>query len=180
MIAAGTSRGPFRSRTTPANVLAPARGNLTEPPRAVLWVVDDLEANHHLVRRSLPEGYEAACDLVAYLSAEKALADLEGAFGPEAWVAPPDVVFMDFFLGGLYGNEVTKLLRAAFARNGLAGPFVIGHSSAYAASLEIVRSGGDVAIEKDRHAPFSRGVRQLFPDLDALRSHAGRAARPAP
>lgn len=145
--------------------------------RTVVWVVDDVEPNHQLVRRSLPEGFEAICDLVCYLAPEDALADLDVGFDADPTMLP-DVVFMDFFLGSLYGNEVTVKMRKAFADRGLRGPYIVGHSSAYPASLEIVRAGGDVAIAKDRHARISPGIQGLFPDRGALESYAGRASRP--
>jgi CheY-like chemotaxis protein len=147
--------------------------------RVVLWVVDDVADNHALVRRSLPPGFEAVCELVSFLDADEAILHLEVGLDadPERL---PDVIFMDFFLGDAYGNELTKRIRVAFAQKGLAGPFIVGHSSSRPASLEIVRSGGDVAIEKDRNAPVSPGVRDLFPDVAALESHAGRARRPLP
>jgi CheY-like chemotaxis protein len=144
---------------------------------AVVWVVDDLDANHALVSRSLPVGWETACELVLHRSGAEALADVAlGLDGDPGRL--PDVIFMDFFLGDDYGHLVTKKLREAFAARGLTGPFVVGHSSSPPASLEIVRAGGDVAIEKDRHAPVSRGVQKLFPDLAALAGYAGRARRP--
>ncbi len=147
--------------------------------RVVVWVVDDVEANHALVRRSLPLGFEAICDLVGVSSAEEALLQLEIGLDadPERL---PDVIFMDFFLGDSYGNEVTKKIRVEFAKKKLQGPFIVGHSSAPPASLEIVKCGGDVAIEKDRHAPVSAGVRRLFPDMATLVGYAGRARHTAP
>ena len=142
--------------------------------RVVVWIVDDLEANHALVRRSLPANFETVCELVSHASAEEALLHVEIGLDadPERL---PDVIFMDFFLGDAYGNEVTQKIRAAFLEKKLAGPYIVGHSSAPAASYEIVRAGGDVAIEKDRHAAFSAGVRALFPDLEALSRFCGRA-----
>ncbi len=145
--------------------------------RAVVWVVDDLPANHALVRRSLPAGFEAVCDLVSVGSGEEALLHVEVGLDADP-DRLPDVIFMDFFLGDGYGNEVTQKIRAAFGARRLAGPYIVGHSSSPPASLEIVRAGGDVAIEKDRHAAFSAGVRKIFPDLAALEDYAGRARRP--
>lgn len=148
--------------------------------RVVVWVVDDLDANHALVRRSLPPGFEAVCELVAIFSAEEALLHIDVALSALEEELLPDVIFMDFFLGDSYGNEVTKAIRRIFATKRLQGPYIVGHSSSPPASLEIVRAGGDVAIEKDRHASVSPGVRKLFPDVEALRAHAGRSRRPAP
>jgi hypothetical protein len=85
---------------------------------------------------------------------------------------------MDFFLGDDYGSVVTRKVRDAFAARGLKGPFIVGHSSSPPASLEIVRAGGDTAIEKDLRVPVSRGVRGLFPDVATLLSFAGRARKP--
>jgi CheY-like chemotaxis protein len=144
--------------------------------RAVVWVVDDLPAIQALVKRSLPAGFEAVCELVALGSGGEALLHVE--LGLDADVERlPDVIFMDFFLGDGYGNEVTQKIRSAFKARSLAGPYIVGHSSSPPASLEIVRAGGDVAIEKDRHAPFSAGVRKIFPDLAVLGGYAGRARR---
>ena len=142
----------------------------------IVWVVDDLPSNHDLVRRSLPAGWESVCELVSFDSGTSALEEL--ALGLD--VDPerlPDVVFMDFFLGDHYGNEVTKQLRTLFAAKGLAGPFVVGHSSALPASHEIVRAGGDVAIEKDKQARVSSGIQGLFPDAASRAAHQGRGRR---
>jgi len=142
-----------------------------------VWVVDDVAAIHALVERSLPAGFEAVCDLVSHVCAGDALLDLEvGLDGDPDRL--PDVIFMDFFIGDAYGNEVTKRVRELFAKKGLRGPYIVGHSSSPPASLEIVRSGGDVAIEKDRSVPVSPGVRQIFSTLDVLRSYSGRARKP--
>jgi hypothetical protein len=142
----------------------------------VVWVVDDLEANHALVRRSMPAGWSSVCNLVSHRSGGEAILEIGLALdtSPEKL---PDVVFMDFFLGDGYGNDFTVTIRKAFADRKLAGPYIVGHSSSPPASLEIVKAGGDVAIEKERHAPFSPGVRRLFPDLEAIKAHAGRAIR---
>jgi CheY-like chemotaxis protein len=145
--------------------------------RAVVWVVDDLPANHALVRRSLPEGFESVCELVAFASAAEAFLQIEVGLDGDS-TRLPDVIFMDFFIGDAYGNELTRKIRAAFGARRLMGPYIVGHSSSPPASLEIVRAGADVAIEKDRHAPVSPGVRRILPDLAALRDYAGRARRP--
>ncbi len=145
--------------------------------KAVVWIVDDVAAVHALVRRSLPTGFEEVCDLVSHVCGGDALLDLEIGLDadPERL---PDVIFMDFFLGDTYGNEVTKKVRELFAAKGLRGPYIVGHSSSPPASLEIVRAGGDVAIEKDRSVPLSAGVQKIFATLEALRSYSGRARRP--
>jgi CheY-like chemotaxis protein len=145
-----------------------------EPLRTVIWVLDDIEANHDFVRRSLPEGYESVCVFKTFVTAEDALRDLEKALDaiPEEL---PDVLFMDFFLGDDHGDEVTERIRAAFSAKRLTGPFIVGHSSSTPASLEILKKGGDIAIEKDRRTVHSRGVRRLFPDLAAIHRYAGRA-----
>ena len=150
--------------------------DMVSTPRAVIWVIDDVSANHDLVRRSLPPGFENTCVFRGYLSGEKALDDLADALAEEP-DALPDIVFMDFFLGTTSGDQVTVRVRAAFHARGLAGPFIVGHSSSPPASLEIVKHGGDVAIEKDRRVDVSRGVRSLFPDVATLGRYAGRARR---
>lgn len=139
-------------------------------------MIDDVSSNHELVRRSLPRGHEDACDLSGYLSAKEALEALATLLA-DGTDALPDVIFMDFFLGDGHGDEVTRAMREAFAAAGLAGPFIVGHSSASGASRQIVKAGGDVAIAKDKRAGVSPGVRELFPNAAALREHAGRARR---
>jgi CheY-like chemotaxis protein len=144
----------------------------------VVWVVDDVEANHDLVRRSLPHGHEDACDLTGYLTAREAL-DALALLLADRSEHLPDVIFMDFFLGDGQGDDVTRAVREAFAAAKLAGPFIVGHSSASGGSREIVKAGGDVAITKDKASGVSPGVQELFPDAKALRKHAGRARRKA-
>ncbi len=139
----------------------------------VIWVIDDLDENHALVERSLPEGWEERATFHGWLRAENALAAADAALGMKDDVALPDLVFMDFFITSMHGDEATRDLLALYAKHERAAvrPFIVGHSSLPAASAAIVRAGGDVVIQKPRTSGRSKPILELLPDLDALEGY---------
>ena len=142
-----------------------------------IWVIDDSPACQRLVARSLPAN-DGSYELSAWLDAQEALSQLqiliENSRGADFL---PDIVFMDFFLGGLYGDFVTQQIRQFFAAAGLQGPWIIGHSSLPRCSAIIVTVGGDITMRKDPSEPRSTDIVARFPDLASLQSFAGRACQ---
>jgi CheY-like chemotaxis protein len=143
-------------------------GQLPEPvARLVLWLVDDTK-DHHLTARETVAAWPTV-RFQGFLAAEDALeryAALAG--GRDAQL--PQVVLMDFFLGGRRGDEVTRELRALQPAH---RPLIIvGYSSIASGSRAIVEAGGNLIIRKvrDRHGRNPLLGRYLSELLGSARS----------
>jgi len=148
---------------------------MSEPPAGrtiVVWVIDDARDNHDLVERSLPDGWRAAAHFHAFLAPENALALARSALADGEDALLPDVVFMDFFLGTMHGDEATRALLELYREHDREGdrPVIVGHSSMPGASDAIVRVGADLAIRKPSTAGASAPIIDLFPDVESLRA----------
>lgn len=142
-----------------------------------IWVIDDSPACQRLVARSLPTN-DGSYEFSAWLDAQEALSQLQILIeNPQGADFLPDIVFMDFFLGALYGDFVTVQIREFFASAGLQGPLIIGHSSVPRCSARIVEVGGDITMRKDPSEPRSMDIVANFPDLASLQSFAGRSSQ---
>lgn len=147
--------------------------------RPVLWVIDDTPSNFHLVHRSLPEP-RSAYELLHYERGEDAIEALPPLIeSPEGRPFLPDIIFMDYFMGSMYGDEISRQILALFQSARLRGPWILGHSSVFKASQRIAATaGGDaIAIRKPGGAERSPDILELFPDVEALNKHAGRSGQ---
>lgn len=110
-----------------------------------LWLVDDTIEHHQVVGTTIHELGGVA--FTGFTIAQEAL-DAYARLASEAPGDLPDVVLMDFYLGELRGDAVTRRLRA------LQPPghpmTIVGYSSVPEGSRAIVEAGGDVILRKVR------------------------------
>jgi CheY-like chemotaxis protein len=150
---------------------------MTDTAIVPIWVIDDEPRNLRQVVetfRMLPlDGIEVVTFADARLAMAEYASLLEAA-APDA-VAIPRIVFMDYFLGGIYGNEVTDrfrvLHREAVARGAtVPAPVIIAHSSTRNGSLAIMQAGGDFILAKEPGAAMSMAItREFSNDADVER-----------
>lgn len=148
-----------------------------KPP--VVWVIDDALSNYRMVQRSMPQP-QSEYTLIHYLDAREALLELSVFLSEDNGLDHlPDIIFMDHFLGDIYGTEVTERVRQLFAQAGLRGPYIIGHSSLFQCSQAIQEIGGDTAFHKNANWARSPEIVAAFPEVESLAPFIGYARAPA-
>ncbi|MBN8524963.1 MAG: response regulator [Planctomycetes bacterium] len=109
----------------------------------LVWLIDDAESNHRAAAATIAQlpGFE----LEGFIDGEDALA----AYAQRAAHEPqtlPRIVLMDYYMGGLRGDEVTERMRAIHAI--AFSPVIVGYSSVASGSRSIVEAGGDTVVRK--------------------------------
>jgi CheY-like chemotaxis protein len=108
-----------------------------------VWLVDDTARHHDTARATLEGlGWHSFRGFSSGREALRAYAEALAGRGD-----PPDVVLMDFFLGGERGDQVTRRLRE-LERSGAHRALVVGYSSMAWGSEAIVAAGGDAVVPK--------------------------------
>jgi len=108
----------------------------------LLWLIDDTEGNHRITgaTAALVPGVRFR----GFLTAEEGIAAFSlAARRPDEL---PDAVLMDYYLGDLRGDQVTRRLRELEPAS--ARPVIIGHSSVASGSAAILAAGGDLVLRK--------------------------------
>ena len=123
-----------------------------------VWFVDDRAENRATWLASFPPAVREACTLRVFGTVPEILGALEAG----EW---PDVVFVDFFIGGHYGLEVVERLIAGEAPV----PLIIAHSSMREANAGLLRAGAHLAMEKVRGAAKTRSIVEAFGSPEDLR-----------
>jgi CheY-like chemotaxis protein len=108
-----------------------------------VWLIDDSEDHHQVARATvqlLPD-----MDFTGFMSGAAAVAEYERRAQDNSGDCP-DIVLMDFYLGGERGDRVTRQLRQreANARRLV----IVGYSSVRSGSDAIMASGGDIIVRK--------------------------------
>jgi CheY-like chemotaxis protein len=114
---------------------------MTSPTMLLLWVIDDTADHHHIADATARQVGEVAVE--HFYTGADALATYRER---SAEGRLPDVVLMDYFLGGERGDQVTRRLRAIEATQNR--PVIIGYSSVASGSAAIVAAGGDLTLRK--------------------------------
>ena len=130
-----------------------------------LWLIDDAEANHSVVRATLHGRPEFSFE--GFHDGETAATEFafRAAHAPERL---PRVVLMDFYMGELRGDQTTERIRAVATP---LSPIIIGYSSVASGSRAIVEAGGDLVLRK--HAARDGTNPDLTVYLDSLLRLAG-------
>ncbi len=131
-----------------------------------VWAIDDSLDNLRMIEASLFPIGAPFLILEPFEDAAVALNEFERRHSEGG--ATPDIILMDYFLGGVYGSAVTEQIRALHAPQ--AGPIIIGHSSLAEASEAIVRAGGDFILPKRPGQPFSAPLRAALGSAANLES----------
>lgn len=117
-----------------------------------IWFVDDLESNRKMWLNSFPP------DLLekhAFRTFPSTVALFEAA---ESEVLP-HILFIDYYIGQDFGHEVVAYFLKTEPR-----PFLVAHSSAFAANQAMVRQGADIMLEKKPGKAFTASIRQQIRD----------------
>lgn len=83
----------------------------------------------------------------------------------------PNFVFLDYFLGMMYGSEVLERMFRIGERFELptdSWPVVIGHSSNPMASQKLVAGGADFALPKIKHLSKSTAIVKAFDNMEHI------------
>lgn len=109
----------------------------------LVWIVDDADAHHRAAAATIVDLPGFA--LEGHLEGEAALAEyaLRARTAPETL---PRIVLMDYYIGDLHGDEVTRRMRGIHAV--AFSPVIVGYSSVASGSRSIVEAGGDVVVRK--------------------------------
>lgn len=171
--AALSKPGDARSGWGPGQLLPERRGPRTskpeheprslppmQPERITILAVDDDADDAEILRRNLELAEHFAFDFIHVTSAEAACAALADV--------KPDVVFLDYLLGGAIGLDVLKQMRGS----GFRGPVIMvtGQSDKYVVA-DLIRAGADDYVGKADLCPvvLERAIN------NAMRSHWRRA-----
>lgn len=113
-----------------------------------IWFVDDLESNRKMWLNSFPPDIFEKHDFRTFSS----VAALFHAVESEP---PPHILFIDYYIGEDFGHEVV-----AYFLNIEPRPFLVAHSSAFAANQAMVHQGADIMLEKKPGKAFTTSIRQ--------------------
>ena len=130
-----------------------------------LWFVDDRQANHEMWLNSFSAEVRECCEFRSFYSVPEIIAEFTAGH-------LPDVVFIDFFVGGQLGVEVIRWFAGHDAR-----PVLIAHSSMNEANQGMVAEGADFLLEKIKDRPFTESIRQVFSSFDDI-AHIIQARSP--
>ncbi len=119
-----------------------------------IWFVDDRQDNHTTWLNSFPEQVLQRCELRSFISVPDALAQFADGH-------LPDILFLDFFIGGRLGIEIVRWFDNQETR-----PVLIAHSSMREANEGMVREGADFFLEKHKNRPHTESVKSTFTCLD--------------
>ena len=122
-----------------------------------VWFVDDRADNRATWLASFPAAVRRACELSTFATVPELFAALDAG-------ERPDVVFIDFFVGGHTGDEVVE----RFVRAAEVPPLLVAHSSVDRVNDGMVRAGAHLKMEKVRGASRTRSIVQEIRDVDDL------------
>lgn len=118
-----------------------SRSERTSHP-LLAWLVDDTSDHHHVADATVAS--LTGVEIEHFYTGVEAVETYR--LRVQASERLPDVVFMDFFLAGERGDQVTRQLRAVTSPRHR--PIVVGYSSVPSGSHAIIEAGGDVAVRK--------------------------------
>ena len=114
-----------------------------------IWFVDDLASNRQMWLNSFPEEVKAQNQWRTFPGVPDLLAAAQEDM--------PDVLFIDYYIGDHFGHEVVEHFLKCQPR-----PFLIAHSSAFAANRAMVQQGADLMLEKKPGRAFTRSIAEAI------------------
>lgn len=118
-----------------------------------VWFVDDLESNRKMWRNSFPFEVLEKHTLRTFPS-------IKALFDAAESEPLPHILFIDYYIGEDFGHDVVDYFLKVIPR-----PFLVAHSSAFAANQAMVQQGADIMLEKNQAKPSQR----LFVNIFALK-----------
>lgn len=113
-----------------------------------VWFVDDLESNRKMWRNSFPLE-------VLKRHALRTFPSVKALFDAAESEPLPHILFIDYYIGDDFGHEVVEYFLKTDPR-----PFLVAHSSAFAANQAMVQQGANMMLEKKPGKPFTASIRQ--------------------
>ena len=138
-------------------------------PNFTIWIVDDCQNNILMILKSFPLALQSYLSLRSFLDARIFLQEFEEVCRKQQGL--PHFIFLDYFLGMMYGSEVLKKMFEICEKFPLPNnhyPIVIGHSSNPMASAKLVKEGADFAIPKIKGKNTSPAIAKAFGDLTRI------------
>jgi CheY-like chemotaxis protein len=121
-----------------------------------VWFVDDLESNRKMWLNSFPPD-------ILEKHALRTFSSVAALFKAAQSEALPHVLFIDYYIGKDFGHEVVDYFLNTDPR-----PFLVAHSSAFAANRAMVQQGADIMLEKKPGRDFTASIRQHLRDESDL------------
>ena len=121
-----------------------------------IWFVDDLESNRRMWLNSFPPE-------ILEKHALRTFPSVKSLFDAAASEALPHVLFIDYYIGEDFGHEVVEYFLKVAPR-----PFLVAHSSAFAANQAMVQQGANIMLEKKPGKAFTASIRQHIRSEDDL------------
>ncbi len=113
-----------------------------------IWFVDDMESNQKMWIRSFPQDVIAQNEWRVFSTLQALLNAVEDG-------ESPDILFIDYYIGDDFGHEVVDFFLKRSPR-----PFLIAHSSAFAANQAMVQQGADIMLEKKPGRSYTESIRR--------------------
>ncbi len=140
------------------------------PDKYVVWVVDTKAANFELVRNSVPN--PAHIEFRHIPTAAEFLDELaKRANDPEKIV--PHIIFIDFFLGETFANEIIPQIVDMFEAQPQRRPYLVAFSSMPTANTAMLQIGADWDILKIKEAEKIPEIEQLLGSKEAIAKQLG-------
>ena len=121
-----------------------------------IWFIDDREDNRQAWLNGFPEEIRQNCELRVFAGWK----DLKKALD-ENYI--PDILFIDFFLGDIYGGEVVEWIKNNVENSSKI--VLIAHSSMESANKHLVNMGVDCSLAKNKGIMVSDTIAQQFKSL---------------
>ena len=142
------------------------------PDRYEVWVVDTKAANFEIVLNSVPN---SAHLLLRHIpTAEEFLNQLKVRVADFEKVVP-QVIFIDFFLGEVFANDIIPQVVDMFESMPERRPYVVAFSSMPNANTAMLNIGADWDILKIKDADKIKEIEDLIGTKDTIAKQLGHA-----
>ncbi len=140
------------------------------PDKYVVWVVDTKAGNFEIVRNSVPD--TSHLEMRHIPTAHEFLEELrKRATNPESII--PHVIFMAFFLGETFANEIIPEVLSMFEAMPQRRPYVVAFSSMPTANTALLEIGADWDILKIKESEKIQEIADLIGTKDSIAKQLG-------
>ena len=143
------------------------------PETFEVWIVDTKAANFELVVNSLPDS--AHLNLRHMPSAEEFLEQLRKRVANLESIVP-QIVFIDFFLGETFANDVIPQINEIFDFDPFRKPYIVAFSSMPNANTALLDIGAQWDILKIKEADRIQEIQDLLGTKDSIVKQLGLTA----
>jgi len=111
-----------------------------------IWFVDDMKSNQVMWKESFPAE-------VLQNNQFRVFSTVQSLFSVADAGELPDILFIDYYIGDDFGHEVVDYFLKCRPK-----PFLVAHSSAFAANQAMVKQGADIMLEKKPGKPYTVSI----------------------